>query len=56
MTCTPAGCSRHCCDVFLSLWNNRDSYEKMARILYEEEPFVYPKFMRRIISAMDNDK
>ena len=41
----------------LSLWNNKDSYEKMAgRILYEEEPFVYPKFMRRIISAMDNDK
>ena len=41
----------------LSLWNNKDSYEKMAgRILYEEEPFVYPKYMRRIISAMDNDK
>ena len=41
----------------LSLWNNKDSYEKMAgRILYEEEPFVYPPFMRRIISAMDNDK
>ena len=41
----------------LSLWNNRDSYEKMAgRILYEEEPFVYPKLMQRIISAMDNDK
>ncbi len=41
----------------LSLWNNKDSYLKMAgRILYEEEPFVYPTLMRRIISAMDNDK
>ena len=41
----------------LSLWNNKDSYEKMSgRILYEEEPFVYPKLMQRIISAMDNDK
>lgn len=41
----------------LSLWNSKDSYEKMAgRIIYEEEPFVYPTFMQRIVSAMDNDK
>ena len=41
----------------ISLWNNKNNYEKMAgRILYEEEPFVYPKFMRRILSAMDNNK
>ncbi len=40
----------------VSLWNRKDCYEKMAgRILYEEEPFVYPKFMRRILSAMDSD-
>ncbi len=40
----------------ISLWNNRDSYEKLAgRILYEEEPFVYPKLMQRILTAMDND-
>ncbi len=40
----------------ISLWNRKDSYKKMAgRILYEEEPFVYPKFMRRILSAMDSD-
>ena len=41
----------------LSLWNSRDSYSKMAgRILYEEEPYVYPKWIQRIIAAMDSDK
>ena len=41
----------------LSLWNIKDSYAKMAgRILYEEDPFVYPKIMQRIVSAMNNDR
>lgn len=40
----------------ISLWNNKNSYEKMSgRILYEEDPFVYPKLLQRVLSAMDND-
>lgn len=41
----------------LSLWNRKDSFHNLSgRILYEEEPFVYPRQMQRIIAAMDNDK
>ena len=41
----------------LSIWNSKDSYTKMAgRILYEEEPFAYPKHMQRVIAAMNDDR